>query len=191
MSKTFWKLVRTLVFFLNFSLLLIWTTGSWDRSPVRECQICIKIEFKDEYPWKLFLLGHWYWKYKFFHSNPLFSGVFIFKFNFDANLALPSHPCTGNLNQKMKVDKNTILGFFSPAHFDIDRPPVYLVTMVTMGPVCLMKFTRKWKLVRTLGFFLDFFFWLILTTVSWDRPPVYLVTMVTMGPLCLMKLTRK
>ena len=67
------------------------------------------------------------------------SGVFIFKFNFDANLALPSHPCTGNLNQKMKVDKNTILGFFSPAHFDIDRPPVYLVTMVTMGPVCLMK----------------------------------------------------
>ena len=40
---------------------------------IRECQICIKIEFEDEYPWKLFLLGHWYWKYKFFHSNPLFT----------------------------------------------------------------------------------------------------------------------
>ena len=30
-------------------------------------------EIRNEYPWKLFLLGHWYWKYKFFHSNPLFS----------------------------------------------------------------------------------------------------------------------
>ena len=42
-------------------------------SPVRESQMCMKIEFELEYPWKLFLLGHWYWKYKFFHSNPLFS----------------------------------------------------------------------------------------------------------------------
>ena len=40
---------------------------------IRMSQICIKIEFENEYPWKLFLLGHWYWKYKFFHSNPLFS----------------------------------------------------------------------------------------------------------------------
>ena len=39
----------------------------------RESQMCMKIEFKLEYPWKLFLLGHWYWKHKFFHSNPLFS----------------------------------------------------------------------------------------------------------------------
>ena len=29
--------------------------------------------------------------------------------------------------------------------------------MVTMGPVCLMKLTRIWKLIRTLAFFLDFF----------------------------------
>ena len=35
-----------------------------------------------------------------------------------------------------------------------------------MGPVCLMKFTRKQKLVRKLGFFLDFFPQLILTTGS-------------------------
>ena len=40
---------------------------------VKVSQICIKIEFENEYPWKLFLLGHWYRKYKFFHSNPLFS----------------------------------------------------------------------------------------------------------------------
>ena len=32
---------------------------------------------------------------------------------------------------------------------------MHLVTMVTMGPVCLMKLTRKRKLIRTLGFFLD------------------------------------
>ena len=61
-----------------------------------------------------------------------------------------------------------------------DRLPVHLVTMVTMGPVCLMKLTRKWKLVRTHVFFLDFFPQLISTTGSWDRPPVY---MVTMGPV--------
>ena len=30
-------------------------------------------KIRNEYPWNLFLLGHWYWKYKFFHSNPLFS----------------------------------------------------------------------------------------------------------------------
>ena len=68
-----------------------------------------------------------------------------------------------------------------------------VVTMVTMGPVCLMKLTRKQKLVRTLGFFLDFFPQLISTTGSWDSPPMYLVTMVTMGPVwvCLIKLTRK
>ena len=33
---------------------------------------------------------------------------------------------------------------------------MHLVTMVTMGPVCLMKLTKKRKLLRTLGFFLDF-----------------------------------
>ena len=60
--------------------------------------------------------------------------------------------------------------------------------MVTIGPVCLTKLTRKQKLVRTLGFFLDFFPQLISTTGSWDSPPVYLVTM---GPVCLTKLTRK
>ena len=65
-----------------------------------------------------------------------------------------------------------------------------VVTMVTMGAVCLMKLTRKWKLVRTLGFFLNFFPQLISTFRSWDRLPVHLVTMVTMGPVCLMKLTR-
>ena len=48
--------------------------------------------------------------------------------------------------------------------------------MVTMGPVCLMKLTRKQKLLKTLGFFLDFFSQLILTTGSWDSLPVYLVT---------------
>ena len=57
--------------------------------------------------------------------------------------------------------------------------------------VCLMKLTRKWKLVRTLGFFSDFFSQLISTTGSWDSLPVCLVIMVTMGPVCLMKLTRK
>ena len=40
---------------------------------IRVCQKSTFFEIKDEYPWKLFLLGHWYWKYKFFHSNPLFS----------------------------------------------------------------------------------------------------------------------
>ena len=54
-----------------------------------------------------------------------------------------------------------------------------------------MKLTRKQKLVRTLGFFLDFFPQLILTTRSWDSLPVCLVTMVTMGPVRLTKLTRK
>ena len=44
-----------------------------------------------------------------------------------------------------------------------DRLPAHLVTMVTMGPVCLMKLTRKRKLVRTLGFFLDFLTQLITT----------------------------
>ena len=44
--------------------------------------------------------------------------------------------------------------------------PVYLVTMVTMGPVCLMKLTRKRKLVRTLDFLLDFFPQLISSTGS-------------------------
>ena len=61
-----------------------------------------------------------------------------------------------------------------------DSPPVCLmtmVTMVTMGPVCLMKLTRKRKLIRTPGFFLDFFPQLILTTGSWDSLPVYLMTM--------------
>ena len=57
-----------------------------------------------------------------------------------------------------------------------------------MGPVCLMKLTRKKRLIRTLGFFLDFLPQLILPTGSWDSLPVHLVTM---GPLCLMKLTRK
>ena len=42
-------------------------------SHTRVCQKSTFFEIKDEYPWKLFLLGHWYWKYKFFHSNPLFS----------------------------------------------------------------------------------------------------------------------
>ena len=39
----------------------------------RVCQKSTFFEIKNEYPWKLFLLGHWYRKYKFFHSNPLFS----------------------------------------------------------------------------------------------------------------------
>ena len=55
--------------------------------------------------------------------------------------------------------------------------------MVTMGPVCLMKLTRKYKLIRTLGFFFDFFPQLISTTGSWDKLPVHLATMVTMGPM--------
>ena len=66
-----------------------------------------------------------------------------------------------------------------------------LVTMVTMGPVSLMKLTRKGKLLKTLGFFLDFFPQLISTTRSWNRLPMHLVTMVTMGPVCLIKLSRK
>ena len=40
---------------------------------IRVYQKSTFFEIKDEYPWKLFLLGHWYWIYKFFHSNPLFS----------------------------------------------------------------------------------------------------------------------
>ena len=66
------------------------------------------------------------------------------------------------IDQKMKVGKNTwfFLRFFFPAHLDhwkLRYPacvPVYLVTMVTMGPVCLMKLTRKQKLLKTLGFYL-------------------------------------
>ena len=74
-----------------------------------------------------------------------------------------------------------------------DKLPLHLVTMVTMGPVCLMKLTRKWKLVRTLGFFLEFYPQLIAEIAeiaclcTWW--PV--VTMVTMGPVCLMKLIKK
>ena len=45
----------------------------WSDCYYREYQICIKIKLENEYPWKLFLFGHWYWKYKFFHSNPLIS----------------------------------------------------------------------------------------------------------------------
>ena len=48
--------------------------------------------------------------------------------------------------------------------------------MVTMGPMCLTKLTRKRKLVRALGFFLEFFSQLISTTGSWDSPRVYQVT---------------
>ena len=65
--------------------------------------------------------------------------------------------------------------------------------VVTMGPVSLMKLTRKRKLVRTLDYFLDFFPQLISTNRSRDSPPVYwcpVLTMVTMGLVCLMKLTR-
>ena len=39
----------------------------------RGCQKSTFFEIGLEYPWKLFLLGHWYRKYKFFQSNPLFS----------------------------------------------------------------------------------------------------------------------
>ena len=49
-------------------------------------------------------------------------------------------------------------------------------SVVTLGPVCLMKLIKKRNLVRTLGFFLEFFPQLILTTGSWDSLPVYLVT---------------
>ena len=35
--------------------------------------------------------------------------------------------------------------------------PVYQVTMVTMGPVGLMKLTIKQKLFAIIGFFLEFF----------------------------------
>ena len=56
----------------------------------RECQICIKIEFEDEYPWK-----QWIWVEKLIFpvsvtQKEQLSGVFIFEFNFDANLALPN-----------------------------------------------------------------------------------------------------
>ena len=50
-----------------------------------------------------------------------------------------------------------------------DSLPVCLVTMVPMvpkGPVCLIKLARKQKLVRTLGYFLDFFSQLIFNTGS-------------------------
>ena len=40
------------------------------------------------------------------------------------------------------------------------------MTMVTMGPVGLMKLTRKQKLFTTIGFFLEFFSQLILTPGS-------------------------
>ena len=55
----------------------------------------------------------------------------------------------------------------------------------------LMNLTRKQKLVRTPGFFFDFFPQLILASGSSDRLPVHLVTMVTIVPGCLIKLTRK
>ena len=46
----------------------------------------------------------------------------------------------------MKVDQNTWFLDFSPQLISTtgswDRLPVYLVTMVTMGPVCVMKLTR-------------------------------------------------
>ena len=57
-----------------------------------------------------------------------------------------------------------------------------------MGPVCLIKLSRKQKMLWALGFFLEFFSQLISTTGSWDRLPVHLATM---GPVCLMKLNRK
>ena len=63
--------------------------------------------------------------------------------------------------------------------------------MVTMGPVCVMKLTRKQKFIRTLGFVLNFFPQFISCTGSWDRLPVHILTLVTMGPVCLMKLTSK
>ena len=47
-----------------------------------------------------------------------------------------------------------------------DNQPVYLVTKVTMGPVGLMKSTIKQKLFAIIGFFLEFFSWLILTSGS-------------------------
>ena len=52
-----------------------------------------------------------------------------------------------------------------------DSPPVYLLTMVTMGPVGLMKSTRKQKLIAIIGFFLEFFSQLILTTGSQNMSP--------------------
>ena len=73
-----------------------------------------------------------------------------------------------------------------------DSPAVYwcpVLNMVTMGPVSLMKLTRKQKLVRTLDYFLDFFPQLILTTRSRDSPAMYLVSCVDNGdhgPMCVL-----
>ena len=39
----------------------------------------------------------------------------------------------------------------------LGNPPVYLVTMVAMGPVGVMKSTRKQKLFIIIGFILEFF----------------------------------
>ena len=63
----------------------------------------------------------------------------------------------------------SIIGFFLEFFSQListnrswDNPPVYLVTMVTMGPVGLMRSTRKQKLFTIIILFLDFFpnsFW--------------------------------
>ena len=71
------------------------------------------------------------------HDNTLFTLRFFFCFCGDRATSV-----SDEIDHEMKVRQNIrfFLRFFPPAHFDIDRPPVYLVTM---GPVCLMKFTRK------------------------------------------------
>ena len=48
--------------------------------------------------------------------------------------------------------------------------------IVTIRPVCLIKLSRKQKMLWTLGFFLESFSQLISTTGSWDSLPMYMVT---------------
>ena len=67
--------------------------------------------------------------------------------------------------QKTKYIKNVrFLAHFD--HWKLIQPTSVPDDLVTMGPVCLMKLTRKLNMLRALGFFLDFFPQLILTLRS-------------------------
>ena len=77
-----------------------------------------------------------------------------------------------NYKTKIFLNHSFILRFFPQLTIGrCDNPPVILVTM---GPVGLMKSTRKQKLIAMIGFFLEFFSQLISTTGSQNRSPDFI-----------------